>query len=300
MDRFYQQPIESIKVWAKKDKNIIGIVVIGSQVRMERSGDEYSDLDLLVIVEDQNILINDDTWIEKFGTLICITKEDIQIDSMNLRWYIKRPLYKDMKAIDFSILTYGNIDNFLNINKEINYIGYQIIYEVEKGCIEKKIINSLVGYTVEQNEIPNEIEYWEIVIDFLYHIIWAGRKVKRNEIWTAANCINCYMKSNLLKVIEIYSKVLIRKESIIMYEGRLLEDRIDSWIKDELMHCFVKYDKEDIYRVLEHLIDFMEELSNRIINELKYEKKKDLFYEIRNMFNDKIKESPSPSVARAK
>jgi len=42
-----------------------------------------------------------------------------------------------------------------------------------------------------------------MVNDFWFHTVWAAKKILRGETWVAAMCVNGYLKSNLLRVMEI-------------------------------------------------------------------------------------------------
>lgn len=53
-------------------------------------------------------------------------------------------------------------------------------------------------------------EFYNMVNDFLYHIIWASKKIQRGELWTAKMCIDAYLKRYLLRVMEMYT-ITVRK-----------------------------------------------------------------------------------------
>ena len=46
----YDGTIDEIITWAEQDSNIEGVIIIGSQARDELGADQWSDLDLMVLV----------------------------------------------------------------------------------------------------------------------------------------------------------------------------------------------------------------------------------------------------------
>ncbi len=99
----------------------------------------------------------------------------------------------------------------------------------------------------------NEIN--RTVHEILFHIVNTYKKVKRGELWIATSEINCVIKENLLRMIEYHNARVSKKNNILTYEGRLLENRTDPRILRLLTHCFVSYDERSVLSGLEHVLD---------------------------------------------
>jgi len=67
----YDQTVEKIIAWSERDRNIESVIIIGSQVRKEKQADEWSDLDLMVLANDPQVLLNENSWLNQFGTPVC-------------------------------------------------------------------------------------------------------------------------------------------------------------------------------------------------------------------------------------
>ena len=52
MDPKYAESVRRIKNYAENDNNVMGVILLGSQVRKEVPGDQWSDLDVLLITQD--------------------------------------------------------------------------------------------------------------------------------------------------------------------------------------------------------------------------------------------------------
>lgn len=284
MDNIYQSTVKKIVQWAAQTPNVHAAIVIGSQIRVEYPGDQWSDLDLLLLVQDAPALIDCDEWLHQFGTPICITQEVVTLEHQQLVWYVKRPLYDDLQAIDFSIFPFSRLEDVLQVTRNIYACGYHIIYSDSKKSLEEKFQKSIQDVAGPQLPRVTEAELQTLVSDLLYHIIWAIRKVKRHELWSAVHCINCYMKQRLLTLMEIYNAVTNKNINHIMYDGRLLESRMDPGVLKQLQGCFAKYDSADVIVTLSNLYNLIFFLASEIANRQHYPFDHALFKNIKEMF----------------
>ena len=51
----YDETVDKIIAWSKRDSNIKGSLILGSQVRNELEGDEWSDLDVLLLADKPHL-----------------------------------------------------------------------------------------------------------------------------------------------------------------------------------------------------------------------------------------------------
>ena len=281
----YSDCILKIKSFSESEKEIMGALILGSQVRKDLPGDRWSDLDILLLVNDTSKYTDNNDWVNKFGNMICMSNEIINLSWINLIWHVKRILYSDGRAIDFSIEPYDKIDDVLEMNKEIHSIGYQIIFDRTNGQFPSKLINSLKDYVKIEKTGVSEKELNILVNDILFQVIYAIKKIKQGELWVATNVINCVLKDKLLQLIEIHNYIVEKKSNIIMYEGRFLERRTNAVIQKKIENCFSHYNNKDAVRTLDHLIDFIEEIYNEIASVLKYDANKNMFKQVRIIFN---------------
>ena len=50
----------------------------------------------------------------------------------------------------------------------------------------------------------SEESFRNLTNDFMFHTVWAEKKIRRGELWTAIMCVNGYLKTKLIIVIEMY------------------------------------------------------------------------------------------------
>jgi aminoglycoside 6-adenylyltransferase len=178
----YSGTTDMLRTWSQREKAIQGAIILGSQVRQEFEGDEWSDLDVLLLVDNPDVFMQTDTWLARFGEVVCVTVEETILGWVQLTWSIKRVLLADHRAIDFSILPYDRVDDVLSINAEIHVHGYQVIYDAFPDVITSKIKASLATVKEASLKLPTEAEVRRAVDDMLFHLIWACKKNQTERV----------------------------------------------------------------------------------------------------------------------
>ena len=289
MYKKFGETINQIIDWAKANPNIQGVVVIGSQARGTQISDQWSDLDLMVLANDPQELVKENTWFHCFGNVVCFFDEIVPLHFSNWNWYVKRVLYTDNRDIDFSILPYHHLDQVLSENMGILSKGYRVLYDASAGQIETKICELLKTHEKEAAHPPTKKELDAVVSDLLFHVIWSFKKIKRGELWVAVNCINCYMKNLLLRIIEAHNVSANQRPNTLMYSGRFLEQRTDQEILAKLAFCFTRYNQAEAVETLQHLIDFTYTTAEAVCGRNGYVFDAALFERIQKMY-DEMKE----------
>ena len=199
-------------------------------------------------------------------------------------WCVKRALFDDHRAVDFSILPYDKLDEVLSVNKGIMSKGYRVLHDSNPDLLDSKI--RAVIETIEEAapRIPAEKELCNDINNLLFHIIWTFKKIKKGELWAAVRCINTYIRDLLLRLIESYNASVTKRSSVVMYNGRFLEDRTDGEILGQLKHCFAKYDEQDAIDTLGHLVDVTWFVSKRLFETLGYQLDTEQFEAIKRMY----------------
>jgi aminoglycoside 6-adenylyltransferase len=264
MNPRYAETVEKIADWCREAKDVHAAIVLGSQVRSEAPGDEWSDVDILLLVDDPTPYLQTNTWLDFLGERVCELVEETPLDWLKLTWSVRRLLFADNRALDFSILPYARIDDVLVLNAEIHRNGYRVIYAGDPGDVTARVEVSLAALKLEGPKIPTQAELEQVVNDLLFQLIWAGKKVKRGELWVAVSAINQLVSTRLLQLVEYYTATTPLANAPIRYEGRFLEQRIPAWLAEELPDCYARYDAFDAIRTIGHLIELIARLSAEI------------------------------------
>ncbi|MBQ8171482.1 MAG: aminoglycoside 6-adenylyltransferase [Oscillospiraceae bacterium] len=236
----YAQIRSRILELAEADEGIKAVVAIGSSTRSEVKADEYSDLDLIIAAEDT------EKWL--YGDIpgrlgdVKISFVDPTLGGGKER----RVLYNNALDVDMIVFTPEQLVSAVRdgVAGWVCNRGYKVLYDT-MGIGE--MLDEYVCREVKYSQLTED-EYKNIVNDFCFHVVWAGKKILRGELWTAKMCIDAYLKNHLLIMLEMYA--VNKYKSDVWHDGRLLDRWADESIKTSLPKCFAHYDREDMIAAL--------------------------------------------------
>ena len=260
MDR-YSDIKEKLIEYANLDEDIKALVAIGSSTRDTVKADEYSDLDVLIITD------NTKNWFSgEYPALL----GDMRISFIEPTLgggRERRCIYDEDRDVDMIILTPGQFEAALveGVAGMVMNRGYKVMYD-SVGFSEL-----IPQYVVAGKSEPDmsEEEFNNMVNDFYFHNIWACKKLKRGEIWSAKMCVDAYLKNYLLKMIELYCYRVCKKD--VWHDGRFLDRWADSEILEQLKNCFAHYDRDDILRALRATHNLFDEVAVAVAEAEGYE-----------------------------
>ncbi|MDE6719642.1 MAG: aminoglycoside 6-adenylyltransferase [Treponemataceae bacterium] len=253
MEKFYDIK-KRILEHAEKDADIKAIVAIGSSTRKNVKADEFSDLDLFVITSNVEKWHSGE-YPKLFGKLNISFIEPTLGGEKEIRC-----IYDDDKDVDMIIFTSEHFEVLVKegVAECVMNRGYDVLYD-SMGCAELLEKHIKQGFS---NPEISEAEFVNIVNDFYFHNIWASKKLKRGELWSAKMCVDSYLKNRLLKMLELY-----RYKSCgidVWHDGRFLEKWAGDEIIEELKMCFARYDEKDVRNALIATCKLFEKISEEL------------------------------------
>ena len=252
MTNKYQTIINNLKNWGEKSEKLYGAVIIGSQSRIDNMADEYSDIDIIMFVDDSDYFINSDQWLENVGKYY-ISFIEHSIDNQKAR----RILFDFVLDVDFIIVSKNHVD-FINGYASILFKhGYNIL--IDKINLQNEL--SKINNIEKENTILTEQDFLNTINDFWFHSVWTVKKIKRGELFIAKGCLDNYMKQKLLRIIEYHSKSTYGENYNTWYDGRFIEKWAESWIIERLTQCYSHYNKEDMKKALLSTMDLFRVIS---------------------------------------
>ncbi len=236
----YAEIKDRILELANTDEGIKAVIAIGSSTRSEVKADEYSDLDLIIAAEDTEKWLYGDIP-ERLGDMRISFVEPTLGGGKE-----RRVLYKNALDVDMIVFT---PEQLIAAAKEgvagwVCNRGYTVLYD---SMSIGELLSEHVSHEVRHNGL-SEAEYINLVNDFCFHVVWAGKKILRGELWTAKMCIDAYLKNHLLKMLEMYT--VSKYASDVWHDGRFLDRWADEGIKTALPKCFAHYDRADMIAAL--------------------------------------------------
>ncbi len=260
MDR-YAGLKEKLIAIAQENESIKAVVAIGSSVRDYSKADEYSDIDLIIATTEPDSFLYSDELLSKLADIKISFTEHTLGGGME-----RRILFDGSLDADFIIFTPEQFVSAITdgVANEVMNRGYLVLYDDMNitSLLEKHIVPSVRTVSL------SEVEFLNLINDFWFHTVWAGKKILRGEIWVAKMCIDAYLKNHLLSVIE-YNRYISEKEDV-WHCGRFLERWAGYENVSALKNCFAHYDKFDMIKALFNTADLFSENARAISKSCKY------------------------------
>lgn len=244
--------------WADGNEDVRAAAVIGSRARDDRPADEWSDLDLLLFVNDPARFVGDASWLDDLGNVWVTLAHEGPIPGVRAR----HVLFEGGLDVDFVPLPLGSLRNLISVPGARESIGKGFLPVVDKDGELRSVDLSIAEPTPQQ--ALQESEYLWVIDDFLFQVVWATKRLRRGELWLAKDDLDCYMKKSLLlRMIE--SHALLNGVDVASWGpssfGRLLEEWAAPWIVEALPGVFAAYDAADVGRALLEMMELFRKVA---------------------------------------
>ncbi len=233
----------------RDDISYLGL--IGSSSNEGNRDDEYSDIDLLVVSDNAAAYFREEEWLGSIDEVWMTFTES----APDLNYWERRCVFKNGLDVDFVLVDKAKLlsgDSAFPILNEICHATMRSLIDKEDARSRfKSIISNKNAFS-----FPTQAVYDNVVNDFYFHYLWAFKKCMRGEYWVALQCVNGYLKTRTLTMLEWYERSIHGKEYPTYYNGRHLEQWIDASLRDGLESLFSRYGKESIMGALVANRDF--------------------------------------------
>lgn len=242
--------------WARERGDVRAAVVVGSQARRDVPADRWSDLDVLLFVDEPDLLAADATWVESFGTPVLTFLEPTALGDRVER----RVLYETGEDVDFPLVEADAWQDLAAAPEAASVIarGYRILYD-ELGMASAL---SAVAPPPARG-LPDREALSELASDFWYHALWTARKLRRGEVFIAKSCLDGYLKARLVTLLEWHA-LEVDPSVDTWHAGRFLERWADPGALAALESAYARYDLRDVARALWETIDLWHGLESEV------------------------------------
>jgi aminoglycoside 6-adenylyltransferase len=246
--------------WARSRQDLRAAIVVGSKARSEVPADRWSDLDVGLFVEDPAVLSDDATWVAEFGSPVLTFLEDAAVGGAVER----RVLYEGGEDVDFALLPASAWRELAASRgaRQLLSRGYRVLHDelglgVELGEVAEP----------EPLPLPDAAAFTELASDFWYHALWAARKLRRGEVYTALGCLDRLLLSNLVTLLRWHARSI--DPSVDTWHGtRFVERWADPGVLAALETAFPRYAVRDVARALWETIDLFQGLEEETARRL--------------------------------
>ncbi|MGH3065941.1 MAG: aminoglycoside 6-adenylyltransferase [Gaiellaceae bacterium] len=248
--------------WARERSDVHAVVVAGSQAREDMPADRWSDLDVILVVDDPAPYAADARWIEEFGVPVMTFVEATAMGGQRER----RVLYETGEDVDFPLIPLATRDLLESIGDVVELFrrGYRVL--VDKIDLEEQL-RRIVATPRPATASPTQHDLTELASDFWYHALWAAKKLRRGEVFTAKGCLDGYLKARLVTLLEWHARA-VDPDVDTWHDGRFLERWADPGALSALERAFAHYDVRDVARALWETIDLWQGLEEETARRL--------------------------------
>jgi len=236
--------------WAQEREDVRAAIVVGSQARTDVPADRFSDLDVILIVDDPEPYAESAAWVSEFGTPALTFLEDTPP-----RQRERRVLYKTGEDVDFPLFPLSTLDRLGQSANAAALLarGYRVL--VDKIGLEERLRDVVDLAPIPT--LPTQADFDQLASDFWYHALWTSKKLRRGEVFTAIECLNGYMKARIVTLLEWHARA-VDPSVDTWHAGRFLERWADPGALAQLEKAYAHYDIRDVARALWETIDLFQ------------------------------------------
>jgi molybdopterin-guanine dinucleotide biosynthesis protein A len=250
----------AIADWAREREDVRAALVAGSQVRADTPADRWSDLDVVLFVDDPARLADDATWVAEFGVPTLNFLEATAFGNEIER----RVLYDTGEDVDFPLLE-ASAWRELIADPDAQVLlarGYRVLHDDVGMEDELEAISA-----PPTPALPDEVAFRELANDFWYHALWTAKKLRRGEVYTALLCLDGYLKVRLVVLLGWHARA-VDPSVDTWHGGRFLERWADPGALAALELAYAHYDVRDVARALWATIDLWQALEEETARRL--------------------------------
>ena len=205
---------DAIAEWAAARADVHAAVVLGSQARENLPADEWSDLDVDVVVDDSARAAEDVGWLRDLGPPLVTFVEQTPLG------HRRRVLYETGEELDLTFLPLAVVDRLESSSDYATLLarGFRVLTD-EIGLEER--LRAHAERAVRPAS-PTRRDFDHVTADFWYHAIWTAKKLRRGEVFTARACLYGHLRTCLVTLLEWHARSN-EPDLDTWHEGRHLE-----------------------------------------------------------------------------
>lgn len=278
-----EEKLKSIINWSEYNEDVRVVLLTSSLVNPLAPVDEFSDLDIELIFENNTQYISDNNWTHHFGNPIAMIAEDeISFDGKHA---MKMILYDDHVKVDFKLFSKDKFLEEVRLKElpEDWDIGYKVL--IDKEEITKEMQKP--SFQVSIIKKPSKEEFQHILNDFWWDTTYVAKCLARDEIFYAKFMSETNIRTEyLIPLIEWHIASKHNWNITTNKYGRLFKKYLnhEMWLKTE--QTFSGSNIKDNWKALLAMADLVSEIGTKLSEKLDYEYPFKLEKNIRKYLNE--------------
>lgn len=263
-----KEKLKKIIDWLENNADVRAALLTSSLVNPLAPVDEFSDLDIELVFEDNTAYISDNNWISNFGSPIAMIEEDETY--FDYKHAMKMVLYDDYVKVDFKLYSKKEFLEEVQQNElcEDWDIGYKVL--IDKDDLTQNMKKPT--YQVSIIKKPTEEKFRQVLNDFWWDTIYVAKCLVRDELFYAK-----FMSENNIRT--DYLMPLIEWHIANQHDwtittnkfGRLFKKYLTPEMWEKVEQTFSGSSIEDNWNALFAMADLVTEIGNDLVQKLDYE-----------------------------
>lgn len=241
---FYDRLQTRLVAWAEHIAAIRTILVIGSQARMVRPADDYSDLDLSLYVTGNREQQADTylQWMRDFAAVWMIVEEH---HDETKSWLI---LYQGGFKVDFSVTPIHTLQPLIAEQRlwDDQQRGYHILLDKDGVAAQ---LPAPTPFDPPPFTPPTQSQFIQRVEGYCYGAVYLAKQIKRGNLWKA-KWADQIQQRMLLDMLEWHAHAAHDSPVDTYYRGDFMRDWVSETTWRELHDVFAHFDAADSRRAL--------------------------------------------------
>jgi aminoglycoside 6-adenylyltransferase len=246
-----------LKNWGKKWDNIRAIFLTSSRVDPKRTPDVLSDYDIEVYVKSVELILQNDSWLENFGSIM--VRWPSRPISEKEGWVTQLVLFDDGVRIDFQFTDNKQVEveNLEN--------GYKVI--IDKDNLTKNLPAPTYSYNIIEH--PTKEAFDSRLNAFWWDIVYVAKALYRGELNYAKYILEGTIRFEKLQPLITWHIGISHNWSInVGAYGRWFQRYLDKPTWEHYQRTFAGSSLEANWKALFETLEFVRLVGKRTANEL--------------------------------
>jgi len=248
--------IDRLAQWARRRSDVHLLMVVGSQARSDHPADEFSDVDVVLTVDDPELFLRRSEWLDEIGPVIVDVIESTAFGGMSER----RVLFASGRDVDFSIVPVDMmrfLGDFKDLGEVRELFGRGVRLIVDKVGIADEV--ATISPPESGAGLLSQSEYSALASRFWYHLIAATRKWRRGELWVAMAWCEGHLTASTIDLARWWTR-LLRGSTDIWHGAHFIEEWLDPSVMGALAATRTGYGSVEVAHCLRRLAELFRKL----------------------------------------
>jgi aminoglycoside 6-adenylyltransferase len=256
-----QTLLAAVVAWGTQRPDVHAILLVGSHARTNQPADRWSDIDLVMVVDNPAPYARSPDWLSVFGQPLLSFLEPTAVGSFVER----RVLFATGQEVDFALLPLPAAARLPEQAETAAVFARGFRVMVDKLGLEPALRRG--ASRPPPRTLPTPAQFTQVTHDFWYHALWAAKKLRRGEVWVAKQSCDGYLKQLLVELLAWHAQATDPHVDT-WHGGRFLERWADRHALQALRQTYARYEAADIARALWATVDLFERVERECARRL--------------------------------